>query len=240
MSLGESALAYVWVVAGSGVEIGIGTAPEIRVEPLTDGRETAHGAIATTGYVGGACGGGEGRSPNAVGRHVLYVNISSTTECENLSTAFEDFARGSKIWRSMWPEEGLVVALASDHSVTYWIRDIPNEYGSGQPKKENCEEHFLCGPLIETQAADCEPPDGTCTLMQTTELAPNIDANPEMTSGRPIPKVLSLGAKRQEQQNGMESEASAALNSPKCGVFLRLRGVLGAASGVDASVRRAV
>lgn len=168
MSLGEHVLAYDWVVAGSGVEFGIGTAPEIRVESLNTARRSIPGAIAAISYVGGACGGGEGRSPNAMGRGVLYVNMSSTTECDNLSTAFEDFAPDAKSWRRAWPKEGLVVALASDRSNIYWIRDIPEEQAAG--KLGSCEAHYVCGSLIETQTADCDPSRGTCTLMQSTGL----------------------------------------------------------------------
>ena len=141
------------------MEIGIGTAPEIRIDPLKSGRQSGPGRVATTGYISGTCGYNEGRSPNTIGSSVLYSEIRGDCERhseggEEVFTHFAVFSPFDRTLRTAPAGPGLLVAIARDHATIYWISDIP------------AEPH-----AIFQDADDCNPTHSACTLMRTDELA---------------------------------------------------------------------
>lgn len=62
---------------------------------------------------------------------------------------------------------GLVVAIAEDHGTTYWIRHDLKVFG---PNDECSLGLSACSGYAFTEAQDCSPVHGTCTLMQTNDL----------------------------------------------------------------------
>lgn len=124
-----------------------------------------------------------------VGSDVLYSSING--ECEHgpqeLFASLNSYSLGTRTTHRRSPSgRGVLVALARDHGTTYWIRDVlrpedncqpghdPTVAPCGAPAEEaRCQPGFAaCGAEVFYRHRDCNPDQGTCTLMETTDLEP--------------------------------------------------------------------
>jgi hypothetical protein len=169
MSLDGSALGYEWIVENGGPGFGEGADPEIRVDPLRAGRQSAPGLVAATSFVSGACGYAESSSPSVVGSSLLFDTNGGGCESgpEEILSSFKSYSATTRAWRAARFGPGLVVAIAEDHGTTYWIRHDLKEFG---PNDECSAGLSACSSYAFTEARDCNPTHGTCTLMQTNDL----------------------------------------------------------------------
>jgi len=177
MSLDGSALGYEWIVENGGPGFGIGPDPEIRIDPLRAGRQSAPGLVLSTSFVSGACGYAESSSPSVVGSSLLYDTNGGGCEGgpEEILSSFTSYSTKNRTWRAARFSPGLVVAIAEDHGTTYWIRHDLKVFG---PNVDCSPGLSACSGSAFTEAQDCSPAHGTCTLMQTNDLAlgaPNVN-----------------------------------------------------------------
>jgi hypothetical protein len=142
MSLGGGALAYEWFSEAEAPAFGReGSEPQIRIDPLYEGRQSGPGRVAQTSFASGTCGAVGGSSPNAVGDTVLYGRVDQTgcdREGSRGFSSFVSYKANTNTWRTAQASGGLIAAIAQDHDTTYWI--------------------------------SCEPRLAPCTLMQTKGL----------------------------------------------------------------------
>jgi hypothetical protein len=170
MSLGSAGLAYEWVLRIPRKGAGPFAEPELRLDPLRSGRQSAPGRLISTGFASGTCGGGEGVSPSQVGSNVLYA--LGFGDCaaggEELFSRFASYSSEALTSRTAAPvDRGLVVAVAQDHGTTYWIKDVLRE----DRGPEECNPGTsACGGSVFFHHQDCSPTNGTCTLMRTDGL----------------------------------------------------------------------
>jgi hypothetical protein len=170
MSLDGSALGYEWIVQNGGSPFGEGADPEIRVDPLQAGRQSAPGLVAATSSASGTCGYVESSSPSVLGSNLFYDTNGGGCESgpEEILSSFKSYSATTRTWRGARFDPGLVVAIAEDHGTTYWIRDDLKEFGPDYLCSANLSG---CSGEAFTEASDCNPAHGTCTLMQTNNLA---------------------------------------------------------------------
>lgn len=169
MSLDGSTLGYEWIVKNGGPGFGIGADPEIRVDPLQAGHQSAPGQVFSTSFVSGACGYAESTSPSVIGSNLLYDTNGGGCESgpEEILSSFTSYSTKTSTWRAARFSPGLVTAIAEDHGTTYWIRNDLKEFG---PHDECSPGLSACSGEAFTEAQDCSPAHGTCTLMQTNDL----------------------------------------------------------------------
>jgi hypothetical protein len=169
MSLDGSALGYEWIVENGGLGFGEGADPEIRVDPLRAGRQSAPGLVAATSFVSGACGYAESSSPSVFGSSLLFDTNGGGCESgpEEILSSFKSYSATTRTWRAARFSQGLVVAIAEDRGTTYWIRHDLKEFG---PNDECTPGLSACSGEAFTEAQDCSPAHGTCTLIQTNDL----------------------------------------------------------------------
>ncbi len=169
MSLDGSLLSYEWVVENSGPGFGEGADPEIRVDPLRAGRQSAPGLVLATSFASGTCGYAESRSPSVVGSSLLYDTNGGDCEGrpEDILSSFTSYSVKTHTWRGARFDPGLVTAIAEDHGTTYWIRHDLKVFG---PNDECSPGLSACSGFAFEEAQDCNPTHGTCTLMQTNDL----------------------------------------------------------------------
>jgi hypothetical protein len=175
MSLDGGALAYEWFAEVAGPLFGLeGAQPEIRIDPLREGRQSAAGRVAETSFVSGTCGAVFGSSPNAVGNSVLYSRWDDEQcgrEGPRIFSSFVSYTARTNAWRTAHASGGLIAAIAQDHATTYWIGDVPTQeppLGGVLPCRPT-PANVVCSPRPES-TSDCDPAHGTCTLMQTKGL----------------------------------------------------------------------
>jgi hypothetical protein len=168
-SLDGSALGYEWVVDNGGAGFGEGADPEIRVDPLRAGHQSAPSLVAATSFASGTCGYAESRSPSVVGSSLLFDTNGGGCEGgpEEILSSFKSYSATTRTWRAARFSPGLVTAIAEDHGTTYWIRHVLKEFG---PNDECSPGLSACSGEAFTEAGDCSPAHGTCTLMQTNDL----------------------------------------------------------------------
>jgi hypothetical protein len=169
MSLDGSALGYEWIVENGGAGFGEGADPEIRVDPLRAGRQSAPGLVLSTSFASGTCGYAESRSPSVVGSSLFYDTNGGGCESgpEEILSSFTSYSVKTRAWRAARFSPGMVTAIAEDHGTTYWIRHEPKEFG---PNDECSPGLSACSGEAFTEAQDCNPAHSTCTLMQTNDL----------------------------------------------------------------------
>jgi len=171
MSLDASVLSYEW--STSTATFGESPFPELRADPLRGARQSAPSQIIAERFVSGTCGYYEGISPSVANANVLYTAIEG--DCgpmgsgpEEIRSSFESYSTTTHRWRAATGGPGIVAAIAEDHSTTYWISDAPK---AGPPLEEQnkCRPGYVaCFDGAFSNAADCAPAHGTCTLMKTT------------------------------------------------------------------------
>ncbi|HEV2980619.1 MAG TPA: hypothetical protein VGX51_04245, partial [Solirubrobacteraceae bacterium] len=171
MSLSDGALAYEWF--SETAEPGFGkeeSTPAIRVDPLRHGRQSGPSQVLELHWASGTCGFVSGSSPDAVGSNVLYMRIGGG--CDQIFSWFTSYSPSTRKWRISQPSAGAAVALAQDRGTTYWIRDLPASQRAPLPFEDiDCSPGAsVCSPNPEF-ADTCNPTDGTCTLMQTSDLS---------------------------------------------------------------------
>jgi hypothetical protein len=170
MSLDEDALGYEWVLDDGGPGFGEGADPEIRIDPLRGGHQSAPSLVAATSSASGTCGYAESRSPDVVGSSMLYDTNGGGCEGgpEEIFSSFTSYSARTRTWHAARVRPGLAVAVAEDRGVTYWIRDVLKESGPDY----QCEpDASACSGSAFTEAQDCNPAHGACTLMETSDLA---------------------------------------------------------------------
>jgi hypothetical protein len=169
MSLDANALGYEWIVENGGVGFGEGADPEIRIDPLRAGHQSAPSLVAATSFVSGTCGYAESRSPSVAGSSLLYDTNGGFCERgpEEILSSFTSYSATTRTWRAARFSPGLVTAIAEDHGTTYWIRHVLKEFG---PKDECGLGLSACSESAFTESQDCSPAHGTCTLMRTDDL----------------------------------------------------------------------
>lgn len=165
MSLGSGALGYEWFDESS-PPFGEGATPEIRIDPLRGGRQSAPSQVIETSFASGTSGFAFGGSPNAVGNGVLYARRAGGSS--QIFSWFTSYEASARLWRLSRPTRGVIKAVAQDHGTTYWIRDVPlPEPVPGPPCRPSAS---ACGTRVEESTSDCDPAHGACTLMQTNDL----------------------------------------------------------------------
>jgi hypothetical protein len=176
MSLGKRALAYEWTVETNGAGFGEGAHPEIRVDPLRAGRQSAPSLVVEESFASGTCGYAEGRSPNTVATGVLYSSIEG--DCgtagggpEEVRSSFDSYSEENRTWRSAQASVGLIAAVAVDHSSIYWISDVPKPASAVAGSSECRRGYVACFEPVFTYVQDCAPAHGICTLMRTSHLS---------------------------------------------------------------------
>jgi hypothetical protein len=169
MSLDGSALGYEWIVEDGGVGFGEGADPEIRVDPLQAGHQSAPSQVTATSFVSGTCGYAESNSPSVAGSNLFFDTNGGGCEGgpEEILSSFTSYSATTRMWRAARFSPGLVVAIAEDHGTTYWIRHDLKVFG---PNDECSPGLSACSGEAFTEAQDCSPAHGTCTLMQTNDL----------------------------------------------------------------------
>jgi hypothetical protein len=172
MSLDGGALGYEWFVEVAGPSFGLeGAQPEIRVDPLREGRQSAATRVAERSFVSGTCGAVAGRSANAVADSVLYSRWDDPECARKIFSSFVSYRAKTNTWRTAHAGGGLIAAIAQDHGTTYWISDVPTQeppLGGLLPCRPT-PANVVCSPRPES-TSDCSPAHGTCTLMQTKGL----------------------------------------------------------------------
>jgi hypothetical protein len=177
MSLGSAALAFEWFSESKLPAFGEGSEPQIRIDPLRGGRQSAAGRVAETSFVSGTCGAVGGSSPSADGNGVLYRRSDYAICAPGGQTTFTSFVSYNpefNAWRTAHAPGGLIAAVAQDGSTTYWISDVPAQRplgAGGRGCGVSTSANFVCDPTAEGIASDCDPKDGACTLMRTTGLS---------------------------------------------------------------------
>jgi hypothetical protein len=169
MSLDGSTLGYEWIVKNGGPGFGEGADPEIRIDPLRAGRQSAPGLVLSTSSGSGTCGYAESTSPSVVGSSLFYDTNGGGCEGgpEEILSSFTSYSTTTRTWRAARFSPGLVVAIAKDHGTTYWIGHDLKEFG---PPLYCSPGLSACSGEAFTEAQDCSPDHGTCTLMQTNDL----------------------------------------------------------------------
>jgi hypothetical protein len=170
MSLDGSLLGYEWIVENGGNPFGEGADPEIRLDPLRAGRQSAPGQVLSTSSASGTCGYAESSSPSVLGSNLFYDTNGGGCESgpEEILSSFTSYSVKTRTWRAARFDPGLVVAIAEDHGTTYWIRHDLKVFG---PPLYCSPGLSACSGEAFTEAQDCSPTHGTCTLMQTNDLA---------------------------------------------------------------------
>jgi hypothetical protein len=180
ISLDPAGATYEWFATIPGKAAGAFLEPEIRLDPLADGRQDAPTKAISTNFFRGTCGGGTVHSPNMVGDEVLYD--TTIFECEHGPNALFNrlnwYLGENRTGEASPSGRGVVVALAWDRRTAYWIRDVPPPEASCQAGRSceqlegaACEAGFAaCGPLVFERVGGCAPDEGTCTLMRATDL----------------------------------------------------------------------
>jgi hypothetical protein len=175
MSLDSWALGFEWFAEVAGPSFGLeGAQPEIRVDPLREGRQSAGGRVLEASFVSGTCGAVAGRSPNAIGNSVLYSRwdyAQCGREGQTIFSSFVSYTAETNTWRTAHASGGLIAAIAQDHGTTYWISDVPTQeppLGGLLPCRPTVA-NVVCSPRPES-TSDCNPAHGNCTLMQTKGL----------------------------------------------------------------------
>jgi hypothetical protein len=185
ISLDPAGVTYEWFATIPRKPVGAFLEPEIRLDPLADGRQDAPTKSISSNFFRGTCGGGTNRSPNMAGGVVLYdITIF---ECEHGPNALFnrlDWYLSVNQNREATPSgRGVIVALAWDRGTAYWIRDVLPPEANCQAERsceqldrqteDECEPGFAaCGPLVFEGVRGCAPEEGTCTLMRATDLKP--------------------------------------------------------------------
>jgi hypothetical protein len=167
MSMDGHALSYEWFLYGGGPRIGALAFPEIRVDPLRAGRQSAPSLVAAATVIRGTCGGWEGRSPSVMGGSVLFTE--SLGNCaqgsEELSSKFVSYSVKTRKRQARPTGPGLAVAVAVDRGATYWIRDVLTEESTRCISADG-----VCAGSAFAEARNCSPPASVCTLMKTDDL----------------------------------------------------------------------
>jgi hypothetical protein len=170
MSLDGSALGYEWIVEDGGAGFGEGADPEIRADPLRAGRQSGPGLVAATSFASGTCGYAESNSPSVAGGNLLFDTNGGGCQGgpEEILSSFTSYSVKTHTWRAARFSPGLVTSIAEDRGTTYWIRHDLKLFG---PNDECGPGLSACSGSAFTEARDCSPAHGTCTLMQTNDLA---------------------------------------------------------------------
>ena len=148
----------------------LGADPEIRIDPLRAGRQSAPSLVAATSFVSGTCGYVESRSPSVVGSSLLYATNGGGCERgpEEIFSSFTSYSANTRAWRTARLRPGLVTALAEDHGTVYWIK---HDLDVSETSEECRPGVSACAGSAFTEAQDCDPTHGICTLMQTNGLS---------------------------------------------------------------------
>jgi len=186
IDLDAQGAAFEWIAQATNSVAGLLAEPEIRMDPLHDGRQNGPTKIVSDTFFRGTCGGYLVGSPSLSGADVLYdVDLF---ECER-SANEEIFNRFVWFLEEHEQEQtpvagyGVAVALTWDHGTAYWIRDqLPSEVQCQEPGTSACEQlerkqeadcmpgYAACGPDVFGHLRGCAPSQGECGLMQTREL----------------------------------------------------------------------
>jgi hypothetical protein len=170
ISLGPNAVAFEWILSIPETRFGFLAEPEIRVDPLMAGRQSASGQVVSFVLVKGTCGGGEGLSPSVVGNTVLYAVTFGDCQRgpEELFSRFASYSSETRRERIAAPlQRGLVAAVAQDGNSTYWIKDTLLEDSEPHACRPG---NSACGGSVFSKDGDCDPAHGNCTLMRTDGL----------------------------------------------------------------------
>jgi len=183
ISLSAGAAVYEWVAEVPGSFVGPSADPEIRIDPLRSGAQSAPTKLLEMRFASGACGGSWSGSPNAVAGKALYLRTAYACEAgpERLTSSFEIAPPVGRVRSSGTGGHILALALAWDSGTAYWLGLVPSppaactgnpacqrERTAGQP----CPPQSVCETARPLPAQfGCEPAEGACTLMRTTGLA---------------------------------------------------------------------
>lgn len=173
ISLDGQLLSFEW--ATSTATLGEAPFPELRADPLRDGRQAAPSQVIEERFASGTCGYSEGISPNAVANSILYTTIEG--DCgpsggahEEVRSRFQTYSTSTRRWRSAEGGPGLVAAVAEDHSATYWISDVPKAPSTSLEPAKCRRGYIACFEPAFEYAQDCALIHGRCTLMRSDGL----------------------------------------------------------------------
>jgi hypothetical protein len=181
ISLSAGAAVYEWVSEVPGAFVGPLAEPEIRIDPLRDGRQTIATKLLAMSFASGACGGASSDSAEAVGGEALFLTRSFACEPgpERLTSSFELSPPVGRARSWGTGAHVLALALAVDRGALYWIGLVPSppacagnrpcEAPQGRP--ESCPAQSVCDSAQQLAGPfGCAPAEGACTLMRTTGL----------------------------------------------------------------------
>jgi hypothetical protein len=151
MSLDAGSLAYQWALPEAIPAFGSATA-QIRVDPLRGARQDKPTKVIFDSIPGGACNGEQAASPDAAGSRVLYIWHRSVCVGEPLESFIADFETATLASGEVRAGP-LAVAVAQDHSTTYWI-SLAKAPGTG----------------LDDYYESCAPALSACTLMRSEDL----------------------------------------------------------------------
>jgi hypothetical protein len=173
MSLDSDLLAYQWVLPEA-VPAFSAAEDEIRVDPLRASRQDAPTQVVSYSIPGGACQGEKSGSPDAIGASVLYISHESIcTEIPEKQpfAAIGSYSAATRRYSDVRVSPGIAVAVAHDHSTTYWIRiRVAPTFKEKNPQLCSIGPG-MCEAAPDDYSETCAPALSTCTLMETKSLA---------------------------------------------------------------------
>lgn len=148
LDLGERGAVHLWALSGGNI-VGVGFGWEVRVAPL-DGRRAP---IATSGYVGGACGYARPFSPNAVGTTGVYGRASlADGDCDGPeATLVASYAPRSGRRSEAGLTGGRLHAVARDGTTTYVLLGSGASSGGAVPGPGGCLAEGAACELVRAE-----------------------------------------------------------------------------------------
>src|SRR5262249_30692413 len=145
-----------WVTQVQRAFVGPLADPEIRIDPLREGRQTLSTKLVSMSFASGACGGASSASAAAVAGEALYLTTVFTCEPapERLTSKFELSPPVGRTRVSGTSGHMLALALGWDRGTAYWIGSVP-------AKQAPCTANHTCEREEAERNAEC-PQQSVC------------------------------------------------------------------------------